>query len=176
MSGAAKVRTGASPRRGRLKIAAGAGSAVVIALTALVVWAIWWSGGSDDSRFDLGLTEAFEIGSVTTVEEGKFHLVRLSQDEFIALSWVDPHRGCMVRWRPNFIWPISGDGEQKKGWFREGCDGDTYDISGHLVFGPSPRDLDRFVVSTEGGRVVVDTNTYVCGHSLPGESCATPQP
>ena len=151
------------------------GAGTVVGVAILTAWFLWLSG-SEDSRFDLGPIDAFEIGSVTTVEEGEFHLARLSQEEFVALSWIDPHLGCMVPWRPNFEYPISGNGEQKKGWFKNGCHGETYDIKGRLVFGPSPRDLDRYVFSIEDGRGIVDTSTYVCGRSPPGEPCETQSP
>ncbi len=148
------------------------GVGTVAGVAILTAWLLWFSE-SEDSQFDLGPMDAFEVGSVTTVEQGKFHLARLSQEEFVALSWVDPHMGCMVRWRADFVWPTSGNGEQKKGWFRNGCHGETYDTAGRLVFGPSPRDLDRFAVSIEDGRIIVDTSTYVCGRAPPGEPCAT---
>ncbi len=146
----------------------------VVAVASVAILTAWFLlSESEDSQFDLGAIDAFEVGSVTTVEQGKFHLARLSQEEFVALSWVDPHLGCSVRWRADFVWPTSGNGEQKNGWFRNGCHGETYDIAGLLVFGPSPRDLDLFVVSIEDGRVVVDTSTYVCDRSPPGAPCAT---
>ncbi len=51
----------------------------------------------------LGSVDDYAVGSVTEVGAGRFFLVRTSDEEFVALSWVDSHlRGCKVPWRPDF--------------------------------------------------------------------------
>jgi Rieske Fe-S protein len=62
------------------------------------------------------------------------------------------------------------------GWFRDLCHGSTYLMDGERVFGPAPRDLDRYPVSIVGSRVVVSTGVYVCGYAPPNAACVTPQP
>ena len=74
-----------------------------------------------------------------------FHVVQVTPGEFLALYAKDPHLGCMVPWRPDFEW----DGQL--GWFRNPCHGETYNRRGERVFGPSPRDLDRFAHRAAAG-------------------------
>lgn len=77
-------------------------------------------------------------------------------------------QGCSVTWRPG-----AGQDEvlapDANGAFRGGCDGSTFDRRGHRVFGPAPRDLDRFPVATTEHGFTVDTRTLICG--APAKSC-----
>lgn len=102
-----------------------------------------------------------------------FHLVRLDDGQFRALYATDPLRGCMVPWRPDFEF------EGQQGWFRNPCHGATYDIAGRRVFGPGPRDLDRFPVEVRDGRVLVtlDLDDLILGEAASQFSGgATPEP
>ena len=147
------------------------------AVAALVLVFSWPESGPDDGRFALGHVDDYRVGSVTTIDEGEFHLVRLSEERFIALSWVGPHlKRCIVPWRRDFVWPDPKTGADRSGWFRNPCSSSTFDKQGHRVFGPAPRDLDRFVVSIVNERVIVDTAQYVCGRSPPGADCVEPTP
>lgn len=129
-------------------------------------------GRQPDALVDAGSVDDFAPASVTTFEENRFHLVRLEGGEFLALYWTDPHLGCTVPWRPDFEF------QGKRGFFRNPCHGETYDIAGHRVFGPSPRDLDRYEVKIEGSRVLVDTSQLICGFSTsgvyPSDHCRAP--
>lgn len=145
------------------------------ALAAVLLFT-WPQDVSGPTRFDVGPVDSFAVGSVTTVEDGAFHLVRLDDATFVALSWIDSHLGCMVPWRADFVWPDPETGQDKRGWFRNGCHGETYDITGKRVFGPAVRDLDRYLVSIVGDRVFVNTDKYVCGHAPPGDPCVPPAP
>ena len=149
--------------------------AVLGTLAAGVLFA-WPRDASEQTRFDVGSMSAFSVGSVTTVEEGEFHLVRLSDERFIALSSTDSHlRTCVVNWESDLAWPPrSADASQ--GWFRAYCSGSVFDRLGHRVFGPSPRDLDRYPVSLVGDHVVVNTNRFVCGYAPPRSPCVSPEP
>ena len=151
----------------------GALFASALTLAAIAIIFAWPSGEPGNGVFQLGSVDDFSVRSVTTVEEGEFHLVRLDDGTFIALSSVDPHLGCTVPWRANFVWGPDGG---QRGWFRNGCHGETYDITGRRVFGPSPRDLDRYPVSVVSGRVTVDTSRYLCGYAPPGADCVQPSP
>ncbi len=142
-----------------LLVAAGA------ALAALLVTFAWPRDLSEQTRFDVGVAEDFTIGSVTTIDEGHFHLVRLSDETFLALSWADPHSHCTVTWRPDFAFGNSA------GWFRDPCHGSTYRLDGTRVFGPSSRGLDRYPVEIISGNVTVDTSRYVCGFAPRGAAC-----
>jgi Rieske Fe-S protein len=148
-------------KRGWVLLGLAAASLGALAAAALFVW----PDGPERTQFDLGRVDDYRIEQVTTVNEGRFHLVRIAPDEFIALAWSDPHSDCTVPWRPTFRFGGA------TGWFRDPCHGSTYTRHGARVFGPAPRDLDRYPVSVVGGRVTVRTDVYVCGHAPPGARC-----
>jgi hypothetical protein len=122
-----------------------------------------------------GQVQDFSPGSVTSFLIHKFHLVRLEDGSFLALSTRDPSitgnlfraagggpDTCPIRWYTTFLsyGPI----------FRMPCYGWSYDMAGHRIFGGQPRDMDRYPVTlTSNGAVVVDTTTLLCGTSLYGE-------
>ncbi len=150
-----------------------AGFATVAAMLVFT----WPQDAADRTTFDVGSVGRFDVGSVTTVEEGAFHLVRLSEETFIALSWRDSHiRHCRVPWKPEFVWPDPETGQSKRGWFRDPCGGSTYDITGRRVFGPASRDLDRYSVAIVGDKVIVDTGRFVCGQGPGGAPCVPASP
>ncbi len=143
----------------------------VLGVLAAALLFTWPQDSAGRTRFDVGPVDTFAVGSVTTVEEGKFHLVRWNDETFIALSSTDSHlRKCVVNWESDLAWPPRSI-DASQGWFRAYCSGSVFDRLGHRVFGPSPRDLDRFVVLVAGGAVFVDTSNYVCGYAPPGAGC-----
>ena len=88
----------------------------------------------------------------------------VEDDEYVALYAFDPNpnsrrQGCIVDWLPDF--EFMG----RTGWFRDPCLGGTYDGSGKLASGPSPRDMDRFAVELRDGFVYVDTRHVLCASS-----------
>jgi nitrite reductase/ring-hydroxylating ferredoxin subunit len=166
------------------------GVALVLVLgVGLVAGAVflWPSGTGDDLRFNLGSLSYFPPGTVTTFVRrsdvpvpvgsraaaaepgesssrqvpGTFHIVRLPDGELLALSAHDPHLGCTVPYRPTFRFNGSD------GWFRNPCHGETYDMAGYRVFGPSPRGLDRFAVEVRDGNVHVDLGDLSKGPLYP---------
>ena len=91
----------------------------------------------------------------------------VEDDEYVALYAFDPdansrRQGGIVEWLPDFEF------RGRTGWFRDPCFGGTYDLSGKLVSGPSPRDMDRFAVEIRDGYVYVDTRHVLCA---PSEEC-----
>jgi cytochrome b6-f complex iron-sulfur subunit len=112
------------------------------------------------------------------VSEGKFWLVNLQGTQgdvlgaggvggLLALYWKCPHLGCTVPWRPDF------DGGTVNfpgitGWFRCPCHGSTYSRAGIRVFGPAPRPMDTFLITTNGdGSITVNTRAITPGSALP---------
>ena len=81
---------------------------------------------------------------------------------------------CAVRWLPDFEFTDPATGQQSKGWFRSGCSGATFRVNGELVFGPAPRDLDKFRVTVLASDdptqryIEVDTRHLFCGQSRDG--------
>ncbi len=171
-------------RRARLALAGGSALGVVVLLLAGFVWP------DVDREVDLGRVEAFAPGSVTsfyrpvggegfrllapgeTVENtctrynGAYpqrlsgtviHVVRLGDGEIRAFSGRSPHLWDMVPWLPDFSYNGS------LGWFREPCHAETFAMDGTRVYGPTPRDLDRFALRIEDGRVFVDVTDVTEG-------------
>ncbi len=104
--------------------------------------------GEFGGKFVVGKVEEFEDGSVTTIRNGKFFLVRQG-DKFKALYQVCTHLGCLLR-------------HSEEG-FACPCHGSQYTQEGTLVSSPASRDMDEFVVEVVGGNVVVDTGNRVKG-------------
>ncbi|MEA2686744.1 MAG: cytochrome b6-f complex iron-sulfur subunit [Actinomycetota bacterium] len=70
---------------------------------------------------------------------------------FVALYQKCVHLGCRVPWC------------KTSQWFECPCHGSQYNRVGEKKGGPAPRGLDRFVVSVDGGSVVVDTKMVIPG-------------
>ena len=102
----------------------------------------------------------------------EFHLVRIAPDDLVAFLAEEPHGGCHIPWRPDFVF------EGTQGWFRDGCGGSTFTIEGKRVFGPSPRDLDRLPVTIRNGRVYVtaDRKAVIEATPVPTSSSAAETP
>jgi cytochrome b6-f complex iron-sulfur subunit len=107
--------------------------------------------GEFGGRFVVGNVEDFADGSVTSIRDGKFFLVRQG-DDFQALYQVCTHLGCLVR-------HLEDDG------YACPCHGSRFDKDGTLVRSPAPRDMDYFAVEVVDGQVVVDTGTRFKGES-----------
>jgi hypothetical protein len=72
-------------------------------------------------------------------------------------------QGCTVRWDSSRQFDDPSTGQSHTGWFVDPCGGAIFDISGHKVFGPAPRDLDRFPIGLADNEFTVDTRTLICG-------------
>ena len=85
----------------------------------------------------------------------------------VALYTYDPHPifrewGCEVRWNPDMVYPTDSP-NSTRGVFMDPCGGSIYDMTGHRLFGPSPRDLDSFHVDVSDTTTTVDTRSLICG-------------
>lgn len=85
----------------------------------------------------------------------------------VALYTYDTHptfreQGCEVQWKPDEVYPTDSP-NPTRGVFRDPCGGSVYDISGHRLFGPAPRDLDTFSVVVANNETIVDTRKLTCG-------------
>ena len=108
---------------------------------------------------DAGTVDALAVNEPVRDAEHGIWLVKQESGEVLALSQRDPHLGCTVPWRPDFEF------QGRRGWFRNPCHGETYDLAGVCHFGPCPRGLDRFPVRVRDGRVQVDMEHVVAGPS-----------
>jgi nitrite reductase/ring-hydroxylating ferredoxin subunit len=128
-----------------------------VAFVVVLVSFSWPSSdiGSPAALIYAGRVDDFEVAQPVRFDEGKFWLVKKEDGSFAALYWKDPHLGCTVPWRENFTYRDPRDGVTKTGWFRNPCHGETYDVYGVRIFGPSPRNLDQFPVEVVGDKVYV---------------------
>jgi len=97
--------------------------------------------------------------------QGKFWLVKRENGEVLALAMKDPYLGCSVVWRPDYEF------EGVRGWFRNPCQGQTYDLDGYCRYGPCVRGLDRYPATVQSGQVIVDTRRVDPGPALRPEDC-----
>ena len=96
-----------------------------------------------------------------------FCIAQIELGQLVALYTYDTQqfcreRGYTVRWVPELPAAASETGEEGLGVFRSGCVS-IYDMSGRRLFGPAPRDLDRFPLEVGDREILVDTRTLLCG-------------
>jgi len=175
-------------RRALLALTGASALGVLVLLLGGFVWP------DVDHEFELGRAEDFAPGSVTSfylppdraairtllpdevIGDGCrtpgtiLHLVRLEDGSLLALWGRSTHLGQMLPWRPDF----SFDGSL--GWFRDPCQASTFAMDGTRVFGPAPRDLDRFALRIEEGRVLVDVTDVTEGDRMPQYRPTAPPP
>ncbi|HSP55560.1 MAG TPA: Rieske (2Fe-2S) protein [Dehalococcoidia bacterium] len=154
-------------RRGLLVLAL---PLAVIAFIVIGVAFAWPAGPKvEPARWvDAGSFDALTADQPIRFPEGRSWLVKQESGEILALFHVDPHLGCLVPWRPDFEYL------GRKGWFRDPCHSETYDLDGHCVFGPCVRGLDRFEVRVSDGQVEVNTAKVIPGPPLGPDYQAPP--
>ena len=140
-------------------------SVALLVVALMVVWP-----PEDDPIVGAGQVEDLE--TEVPVRHDNFYVVKLESGEVIALSQTDPHPvfgknpDCLITWRSDFVF------QESTGWFRGTCSGSTFDVTGTLVFGPSPRWMDRYEIDIRGdGSVVVDTSERLCAPDYTTASC-----
>jgi cytochrome b6-f complex iron-sulfur subunit len=129
------------------------------------------AGAIDDIKSAIRGGEPFYVGT------GRFYVVpyngRPSDDvdyekEGVAGEGVMPlyqrcvHLGCRV--------PFCGQSK----WFECPCHGSKYNEAGEYQLGPAPRGMDRFHMSVEGGRLMVDTSEVVLGPARGTDTISQP--
>jgi Rieske Fe-S protein len=100
-----------------------------------------------------------------------FCIAQTEPGHVVALYTYETHpefreQGCEVRWKPDMVYP-SDSPNPTRGVFADPCAGSIYDMTGHRLFGPAPRDLDTFPVEVTADATIVDTRTLICGNAGP---------
>jgi cytochrome b6-f complex iron-sulfur subunit len=100
--------------------------------------------------FNLGGYDQYPLGSVTPVESGRFYLVRLQEDGFLAIYRRCTHLGCAVPY------------DQALGKFVCPCHGSAFTAEGDVLNQPAPRPLDLFTLTIDDtGEISVDTGSPI---------------
>jgi cytochrome b6-f complex iron-sulfur subunit len=103
------------------------------------------------TRFSVGRPEEIAVGEVLALPRRKVFVVHGSEG-FYAMSSICTHLGCMVRREAP-----GGSGPA----FTCPCHGSRFDLEGKVKGGPAPRPLDRFELTAEGDKLVVDISRPV---------------
>lgn len=115
------------------------------------------SFGSKVSVASVEEVKAMPVGTVLSFNEQRFYLSRV-ESGFLALYRKCTHVGCVVPWVAD---DPSEDDLAARGRFNCPCHGGIFDRYGVVRAGPPPRPLDLFLITIEGGEVIVDTGTTI---------------
>jgi cytochrome b6-f complex iron-sulfur subunit len=106
--------------------------------------------GEFGGTFNLGPADQYPPGSITSVEAGRFYLVRLEDNGLAAVYRRCTHLGCAVPYDPavgSFVCP---------------CHGSQFTPEGDVLNPPAPRPLDLFPLEINpAGEIVVDTSATI---------------
>ncbi|WP_447987054.1 QcrA and Rieske domain-containing protein [Nitrospira sp. Nam74] len=116
----------------------------------------WVAVGNVD---DLPLGEPTQLDYMTTLHDGyletKAHkaiwAIKQADGQITVFSPLCTHLGCGYHW----------DGEERK--FRCPCHGSVYDVSGKVLAGPAPRQLDALPTKVENGQLQVIDKEFKVG-------------
>lgn len=98
---------------------------------------------------DAGPAADFPAGTVTPFNNGKFYLVRLPDEGFLALYHKCTHLACVVLW------------DEAAGQFYCPCHGSRFETDGAVLNRPATLPLTRFPVTLEDDQVLVDTGAPI---------------
>jgi len=107
-------------------------------------------GQEENEQIRIRLSEATALNlpdgaiSLATTEQGELNIVvlKIAENEFVALSMICTHLGCRVRKaRDGFACP---------------CHGSRYDLQGKVINGPAAKSLMSFPVRREGEELVIE--------------------
>jgi cytochrome b6-f complex iron-sulfur subunit len=145
------------PARGidRRRFLNGTWKALGVVLIAEGVWTSYDllnpAAAAGGGVIDAGPVDNFlQDGSATYFLDGRFYVTNY-QGGLRALYQKCPHLGCRV--------PFC----ESSGRFECPCHGSVYNVIGEYLQGPAPRGMDRFEISIENDRVLVDTGALVEG-------------
>jgi nitrite reductase/ring-hydroxylating ferredoxin subunit len=139
----------------------------VVMVVVLVVFFALGSGFRDPERIEAGSLDDYEIGKPIYFEVDRFWIVRVSDEELVALYDKDPHSRCQA------FWYVNEEFMGTKGWFNEPCMDFHYDYAGNCFDERCERGLDQFPVSVdEDGTVVMNVSRLRAGVTY--EPLATP--
>ena len=113
------------------------------------------------AKLTVGEISSFAKDTSTYVPAGRMFVVN-SNDYLFALSQKCPHLGCHVPYC------------ESSGRFECPCHGSIYDLAGEHIAGPAPRGMDRYKITLDGQKVVVDTSVLEAGPARGSKRFLTP--
>jgi len=107
------------------------------------------------ARFKASSLDSMPPNTVIFNADYRVFIFRDEKGYFYAVSAVCTHLGCTAQWKPDGIpgFPQSV--------IACPCHGSVFSRTGRLLRGPAPRHLDRFRMTLEDGKLVVDTSETV---------------
>jgi nitrite reductase/ring-hydroxylating ferredoxin subunit len=138
---------------------------IALALEALWVSLVMLRPSASDKtgkRLVFDAPDAFAETSATYVPAARFYITKV-KGELFALSQACPHLGCSV--------PFC----EASGLFECPCHGSKYNLAGEWLEGPSPHGMNRYPLTIEDDRVVVNTAQLDEGPPLGQRNYATPE-
>lgn len=112
-------------------------------------------------KIKLGGTVKYADNTSTYVPQGRLYVTNV-RGQLLALSQKCPHLGCRV--------PFC----ESSGRFECPCHGSIFDLGGEWIKGPSPRGMDRFALTVEGGVLQADTGQLTEGPPRGAKQLLTP--
>lgn len=122
---------------------------VTLAFTGLASWPVWrylLPGEKSGEQKKVPITKS-------DIPQGQAHffnfrgqpavVLQVSPGNFVALSAVCTHLGCIVKWL------------SEKSEFECPCHGGRFNADGQVLSGPPPKPLDSLPVTVEGDQVLV---------------------
>ena len=169
----------------------GAVLATLLGVMVLATWTFAWPSAADRGAYAIAPVDDFELGSVTSyliTEQGALqrvediaarfaifpnvrgnrsgralvYVVRFPDGDFRVFSGASTHLGQVVLWE--------GEGptwltDRYVGVFIEPAHSEQWTIDGVRLFGPAPRDLDRYRWQIDNGVLVVELDELERGPS-----------
>ena len=112
-------------------------------------------------KLSLRPEDAYPEGSATFVREGHLYVTR-AKGQLFAVSQKCPHLGCRVPF-------CEGSGR-----FECPCHGSIYNVAGEHIAGPAPRGMDRYPITIENGKVIVNLAEFTEGPPIGYRKFDTP--
>ncbi|MCP4203198.1 MAG: Rieske (2Fe-2S) protein [bacterium] len=102
--------------------------------------------GLGETTLDAGTTDSLTIGQGRLVRHGRqpVWVVRTGEDAYVGMSAVCTHLHCVLDWDP------------ERRVMDCPCHAGSFDLNGNVLSGPAPVPLERYVVETRMGRLVVN--------------------
>ncbi len=95
--------------------------------------------------------DAVPSAGVLEVPEARGYLVKVDEEEILALSEVCTHLGCRVPYI------------DEAGQFECPCHGSKFTREGDYIVGPAPRGMDEYGTEVVEGVIVIDTSDVIAG-------------